>query len=151
MSICGITVARLHCCRFCWVSSCSRSFSTLLWPSLSLSRLCWYSSNCSSNLARSCFSLSASRWHCLSLSCSPLSCSSCWLSLCWHSLSHCSFSWRSCSWSRWAVATSSFRFSRLRCFSCSCRVLPRGLEQYSRFWARGEGRSFSCRKSLWTS
>lgn len=157
MTMWGSTAGRLLCwlcfqvwSSFCWCSNRSRSLSTFLWPSLSRSRLCWYSSNCSSNSSLSRLSLSASRWHCLSLSSSLLSCSPCWLSLAWHSLCQRSFSWRNRSWSRWAATTSSFRFSRFRCFSCSCRVLPRMLERCGR-WARGDGRPVSWRRSFWTS
>lgn len=139
-----------HCSSFCCSSRRSRSLSTLLWPSLSLSRFCWYSSSCSSSSTRSRLNLSAATWHCLSLSSSMLSCAPCWLFLAWHSRSQRSFSWRRRSWSRWATAASSFCFSRLRCFSWSWRALPRTLGRCSR-WARGEGRPLSWRRSLWTS
>lgn len=153
----GITAGRLLCrlCRqvwsnFSWLSSRSRSFSTFLWPSLSRSRPCWYSPSCSSRSSLSRRSFSASRWHCLSRSSSLLSRSPCWLSLAWHSLSHRSFSCRSWSWRRWIMATSSFCFSRLRCFSCSWRVFPRMLRRCGRC-ARGDGRLLSCKRSLWIS
>lgn len=147
MTMWGIAVGRLLCrpclqvwSSFCWFSRRSRSTSTFLWPSLRRSRLCWYSSSCSSSSSLFCLSLSTSRWHCLSLSSNLLSCSSCCLSLAWHSLSQRSFSWCSRSWSCWA---------RLRCFSCSCRVLPRRLKRCRR-WVPGKGR-VSWSKDLWTS